>query len=254
MKRCQFESKLAVNNIVNNVWNEESDKMELVELANHFQTDKGTNTGHSHNYAAPYSFIFESFRYQHFSMLEIGLLRGGVEAGASVDRIGSDVPSIRTWLEYFPNADVYGFDLSNFSHINLPRFEFHRGDLGSGDDLDRLAGALPDLKLVIDDGSHASFHQQFAFLKLFHKIVPGGFYVIEDFHWQPPFEKDLPRCHKSRDVFENFTKTGAFDIPFAHPAHLEAVASEIQHIFIHRNDHGGIDTWQTKMVVIQKRL
>ncbi|MBP2548059.1 hypothetical protein J2858_000952 [Neorhizobium galegae] len=227
--------------------------MELVELADHFQTDKGTRTGHAHNYAVFYSFLFESFRHEAFSMLEIGLQRGGVEAGASKDRVGSDVPSIRTWLDYFPKAEIFGFDLSDFSHIHLDRFRFFRGDLGRGEDLDRLAGNLPDLKLLIDDGSHASFHQQFAFLKLFHKVKPGGFYVIEDFHWQPPFETDLPPCHKSAKVFEDFVETGRFDIPFAHPDYLAAVASQIQHVFIHRNNRGGIDSWQTKMVAIQKK-
>lgn len=228
--------------------------MELVDLANHFKTDKGTQTGHAHNYAALYAFLFESIRHQPFSMLEIGLQRGGVEAGASVDRVGSDVPSIRTWLEYFPKAEIYGFDLSNFAHISLPRFQFHRGDLGSAEDLDRLAAALPMLKLAIDDGSHASFHQQLAFLKLFPKVEPGGFYVIEDFHWQPPFEKDLPPCRKSSDVFEAFIETGLLDIPFAHPDYLQSLASQIQHVFVHRNNHGGIDTWQTKMIALQKKL
>ncbi|MDP9837769.1 hypothetical protein J2T09_002526 [Neorhizobium huautlense] len=228
--------------------------MELSELSDYFQTDKGTKTGHAHNYAPLYSFIFESFRHQAFSMLEMGLQRGGVEAGSSVDRIGSDVPSIRVWLDYFPKAEVYGFDLSDFSRISLPRFQFFRGDLGSGRDMDRLAAVLPMLKLVIDDGSHASFHQQFAFLKLFHKVEPGGFYIIEDFHWQPPFEDKLPACHKSAHVFESFLKTGAFDIPFAHPDHLASIASQIQHVFVHRNNRGGINSWQTKMIAIQKKL
>jgi hypothetical protein len=227
---------------------------ELVELADHFQTDKGTKIGHAHNYAAHYAFLFEQFRNHDFTMLEIGLQRGGVEAGASVDRVGSDVPSIRMWLDYFPKARIHGFDLSDFGHIRLDRFQFHRGDLGSIPDLDRLAAALPPLKLIIDDGSHASFHQQLAFLKLFDKVQPGGFYVIEDFHWQPPFENELPACKKSTEVFETFLQTGRFDIPFAHPDYLSAIASQIQNVFVHRNNRGGIDDWRLKMVALQKRL
>lgn len=227
---------------------------ELVELADYYKTDKGTQIGHAHNYATLYSFLFEQFRNQDFSMLEIGLERGGVEAGASVDRVGSDVPSIRMWLDYFPRAKLYGFDLSDFSHIRLDRFEFHRGDLGSIADLDRLSAALPTLKLLIDDGSHASFHQQLAFLKLFDKVEPGGFYVIEDFHWQPPFESSLPPCRKSAEVFETFLKTGKLEIPFAHPDYLSMVASQIQNVYVHRNNRGGINDWHFKMVALQKRL
>lgn len=227
---------------------------ELVELADYYKTDKGTQIGHAHNYASLYSFLFEQFRDQAFSMLEIGLERGGVEAGASVDRVGSDVPSIRMWLNYFPHAKLYGFDLSDFSHIQLDRFEFHRGDLGSIADLDRLGAALPQLKLLIDDGSHASFHQQLAFLKLFDKVEPGGFYVIEDFHWQPPFESALPACKKSAEVFETFLKSGTLDIPFAHPDYLSMIASQIQNVYVHRNNRGGINDWHFKMVALQKRL
>lgn len=227
--------------------------IELLDLANRHMTDKGTDVGHAHNYVSLYSFLFEQFRYQDFSMLEIGLERGGVEAGASVDRMGTDVPSIRMWLEYFPNAKLYGFDLSNFDHIRLDRFQFHRGDLGDVNDLDRLRDALPPMKLIIDDGSHASFHQQLAFLKLFEKVEPGGYYVIEDFHWQPPFESMLPACQKSARVFEGFLQTGKLDIPFAHPSYLSRVAAQIHNVFVHRNNRGGINDWQFKMVALQKR-
>ena len=227
--------------------------MELVELADLFLTDKGTLSGHAHNYAPLYAFLCEQFRGKAFSMLEIGLQRGGVEAGASVDRVGTDIPSIRMWQAYFPYADIHGFDLSDFSNIVLDRFHFHRGDLSSGGDLDRLASNLPMLKLVIDDGSHASFHQQFAFLKLFHKVEPGGLYFIEDFHWQPPFENLLQPCRKSSHVFQEFIETGKLDIPFAHPAFLEKIVSQIQNVFVHRNNRGGIDMWQMKMIAIQKR-
>lgn len=227
--------------------------IELLELANTHKTDKGTEIGHAHNYAVFYAFMFEQFRDQAFDMLEIGLERGGVEAGASVDRVGSDVPSIRMWLDYFPRARIYGFDLSNFDHIRLDRFQFHRGDLGNVADLDRLRDALPRLKLIIDDGSHASFHQQLAFLKLFEKVEPGGYYVIEDFHWQPPFESMLPACHKTARVFEDFLRTGTFDIPFAHPDYLKRVAGQVGNVFVHRNNRGGINDWQFKMVAVQKR-
>ncbi|GGF78313.1 hypothetical protein GCM10007301_42880 [Azorhizobium oxalatiphilum] len=228
--------------------------VDLVELADHYKTDKGSREGHAHNYTTLYSFLFEQFRNEEFTMLEIGLERGGVEAGASVDRRGSDVPSIRTWLDYFPKASIHGFDLSNFSHIKLDRFQFHRGDLGSVADLDRLAATLPQLKLAIDDGSHASFHQQLAFLKLFDKVQPGGFYVIEDFHWQPPFENALPPCRKTAEVFEIFLRTGVFDIPFAHPDYLAAIAAQIQNVFVHRSNKGGVNDWHFKMVALQKRL
>ena len=101
----------------------------LTQLANRFGTDKGSVIGHSHDYAKLYSFLFEQFRNQVFSMLEIGLLRGGVEDGRSAERHVYDAPSIRMWLEFFPRAAVFGFDISDFSHLVLERFRFFKGNL-----------------------------------------------------------------------------------------------------------------------------
>lgn len=227
--------------------------VDLTLLANKYRSDKGTQEGHAHHYTQLYSFVFEQFRAEKFSMLEIGLLRGGVEAGAGVDRVAHDVPSIRMWLDFFPQAHVYGFDLSDFSSISLERFTFLRGDLSSPRNMIDLSDGLPPLRIIVDDGSHASFHQQLALTTLFDKIEPGGFYVIEDFHWQPPFEKDLPPCRKSSEIFEEYLQTGVFRIDFVPAAASEALSSRFGHVFIHRNNRGGISDWRMKMVAIQKK-
>ncbi len=224
----------------------------LTALANRFGTDKGTREGHAHDYTRLYSFLFEQFRTERFDMLEIGLHRGGIEGGGTIDRVVHDVPSIRMWLDYFPNAFCYGFDLSDFSTVVLDRFQFIRGNLSSAQELDALAARLPPLRLLVDDGSHASFHQQLAFTRLFDSVAPGGFYVIEDFHWQPGFESSLPPCRKTADVFEDFLKTGVLDIPFATPAWRREAIGKIRNVFVHRDDRGGVQSWCMKMVAIQK--
>jgi hypothetical protein len=224
----------------------------LTSLANTFGTDKGNTVGHAHGYAQLYSFLFEQFRREQFSMLEIGLLRGGIEAGADVDRIARQAPSVHMWLEFFPRCHCYGFDLSDFSSVAKDRFTFIRGNLSSSEDLDALAARLPPLRLLLDDGSHASFHQQLALLKLFDKVESGGFYVIEDFHWQPPFESELPACQKSADVFENFLTSGELKIDFAPSELTAAIAAQIRNVFVHRNHTGGVNQWTLKMIALQK--
>jgi hypothetical protein len=224
----------------------------LTALANRFGTDKGTQEGHAHDYTRLYSFLFEQFRMKSFHMLEIGLHRGGIEGGGTVGRVVHDVPSIRMWLDYFPRAFCYGFDLSDFTGVKLDRFEFIRGNLSSVTELDSLAARLLPLRLLVDDGSHASFHQQLAFTRLFDSVEPGGFYVIEDFHWQPSFETTLPACRKTAEVFEEYLQTGVLDIPFATPGWREAVGGKIRNVFVHRDDRGGVDRWCMKMVAIQK--
>lgn len=225
----------------------------LTLLANKYRSDKGTEEGHAHNYTQLYSFLFEQFRTETFSMLEIGLLRGGVEAGAGVDRIAREAPSVRMWLDFFPNAHVFGFDLSDFSSVALDRFTFYRGDLSSPRDMIDLSDRLPPLRVIVDDGSHASFHQQLALVTLFDKVEPGGYYVIEDFHWQPPFETALPACRKSAVLIEDFLRTGELRIDFLAPDDCRRLASQFGKIFVHRNNRGGIDDWRLKMVVIEKK-
>ena len=109
------------------------------------------------------------------------------------------------WLKYFLNANIYGFDISDFSHMRNPRFTFFQGDAGSEADLLHLAQAAPSYEVVIDDASHASYHQQLAFKTLFPKISPGGLYVIEDLQWQSPFfENSLPYVPKTAEFFIGF--------------------------------------------------
>lgn len=64
---------------------------------------------------------------------------------------------------------------------------------------------MPPLRIVIDDASHASRHQQDAFLNLFPIVEPGGLYVIEDLDWQPPaYER------KNRDFSTTAHLLGAY--------------------------------------------
>lgn len=68
-----------------------------------------------------------------------------------------------------------------------------RGDQGSVDDLDRLLAAVPALDVIIDDGSHAAWHQRLTLETLFPALNDGGFYFIEDLHAHPvAIEAELP--------------------------------------------------------------
>ena len=109
------------------------------------------------------------------------------------------------WLEYFDNAHIYGFDISDFSHMKHDRFTFVRGDAGSDIDMKRLAKSASGFDVIIDDGSHASYHQQLAFKYLFPRLRPGGTYIIEDLQWQSPaYEGTLMPVPKTRDFMISF--------------------------------------------------
>jgi hypothetical protein len=68
------------------------------------------------------------------------------------------------------------------------------------------------IDILIDDGSHASHHQQFALGQLFCTLSSGGIYTIEDMHWT---NIDLERAGvpKTRDILRRFLVTGTIESP-----------------------------------------
>lgn len=57
--------------------------------------------------------------------------------GGDVDRVVRTAPSVDMWLKFFPEAQVRGFDISDFSGVEHPRFTFVRGDSGVASDLEK---------------------------------------------------------------------------------------------------------------------
>src|SRR6266851_981451 len=176
----------------------------LTALADRYRSDKGTAVGPAHHYTFLYDLLFADARDQSINLLEIGLAVGGPELGHSADRFAIS-PSVLMWLSYFSRANIFGFDITDFSHMKHPRFEFTRGDCGSTEDLQAILRMSSHFDIIIDDASHASYHQQNTFKELFKSLHPGGFYIIEDLHWQSPFFEDsLPVVPKTWEFFYDF--------------------------------------------------
>jgi len=155
----------------------------LTDLADRYGSDKGSK---KHRYTELYHMLFHPYRGRKITFLEMGLLIGGPEHGITADRETTDLPSIRMWLDYFPKANVHGLDVSDFAWFKHERFTFHRCDMDDRAAIRAaIAGVRPTPTIVIDDASHASHHQQNAFLEIFPKLESGGLYVIEDLRWQP---------------------------------------------------------------------
>lgn len=178
----------------------------LTDLADRYGSDKGAA---KHRYTELYQMLFQPFRTRAIDFLEMGLQIGGPEHGMSEDRATTDLPSVRMWLDYFPKARIHGLDVSDFSWFAHDRFRFLRCDMDERANIEAAAAALPRLDIAIDDASHASHHQQFAFLTLFPKIAPGGLYVIEDLRWQPgAYER--AGITKTAELFRSFSETRVF--------------------------------------------
>jgi hypothetical protein len=183
--------------------------MSLTQFANEFKTDKGTATGNSHAYTCLYDMLFSGMRELPIKLMEIGLSAGGPELGGSPERAVADAPSLRLWHRYFPKAQIYGVDISDFSQFQADYFTFYRTDCGDRDALARVARAAPPCDIIIDDGSHASYHQQLTFGYLFSLVKSGGLYIIEDMDWQPSeYERTLPKVPKTTALLTGFIESG----------------------------------------------
>ena len=127
-----------------------------------------------HEFCEFYESFFAPVRLDVKSVLEIGVADGA---------------SIRGWLDYFPNAQVYGLDAPRDAvgrygdSANWPvgsgRFLAFIGDQANRGDLGRLVEHGP-WDIVIDDGGHTMEQQQVSLGVLFpHTRM---FYVVEDLH------------------------------------------------------------------------
>ena len=181
----------------------------------------------------------------------MGLLVGGLEYGIGKDRKTSDLPSIRMWLEYFSEAEIVGLDISDFSWFNHPRFSFLRCDMDQREHIASTFTGQADFDIIVDDASHASHHQQFAFLELFRKLKSGGLYIIEDLRWQPEVY-ERKNFTKSADLFQSYL----IDRKFAHTAEsianeFNALSEQMSGVFIHQVKY--VKSRKDQVVVIHKR-
>jgi len=203
---------------------------ELVDLFNAAGSDKGTQRGVGpgavpHCYAVHYFELFRELRERPFRLLEIGL-----QSHFCPDHPPTDAPSLRVWRDFFPSAEIYGYDVNDFSVFEQDRTTIVQGDQSSRDDLERfLSEHDVEFGLVIDDGSHASSHQQISLGSLFRRVEPGGLYVIEDLHWQPFSETPT-----TLEILREFVECGQMRSPFLRQDEARYLEGAIDHIEIQR--------------------
>lgn len=180
--------------------------LNLTDMADAYGSDKGST---KHRYTELYQMLFQPHRDRAINFLEMGLQIGGPEHGKSEDRETTDLPSIRMWLEYFSKAQITGLDISDFSWFEDARFNYVHCDMDKRENIVAATKDLSEFDIIIDDASHASHHQQYAFIELFSKLKSGGLYIIEDLRWQPePYER--PGITKTADFIQGYLKSGVF--------------------------------------------
>ena len=139
-----------------------ADQNMFAQLGRKYTTDKILRHG--------YHRFYPRFIDHYMSTTGGGMLEIGVDKSHSLNM----------WLEYFPNAFIYGMDKSS-SSVGM-RYEIYQGDQSKLEDLHSVVEQLRHpLFLIVDDGSHYPDHQILGFNYLFnHALLPGGTYIIED--------------------------------------------------------------------------
>ena len=141
----------------------------LTDLFNQYKCDKAAK----HHYDVPYHNLFRAKRQRKLKILEVGVYKGD---------------STRAWLEYFPNADLYGID--TFQRVSIegtglsdnPRVHLLQGDSTNPVIASSIATAWPDVlfDLIIDDGLHTPLANTVTLAHLWPFVKDGGTYVVED--------------------------------------------------------------------------
>lgn len=156
-------------------------------LATKYGTDKKST---DHCYTPIYEHYLREIRHGVKSMLEVGV---------------NDARSIKMWEDYFPNAIIYGVDMS----IVAPVFPLKGSTVIyeiSQEDSNRLTETFRDKRLdvVVDDASHDQDKTLKTFNTLMPLIVSGGHYFIEDLPWIF-VSKISDWLYQNRSYFGNMT-------------------------------------------------
>jgi hypothetical protein len=157
------------------------------------------------------------------------------------------------WRQYFEVGHIFGFDVDDFSSATVKGCTIIRGDMSVKDDLARLVSCVGrPIDILIDDGSHASHHQQIALATLFSKLSPGGIYAIEDLHWKNvSLERD--GAYKTRDILRRFFLTGKIESPYMSEAERGYLEENIKTLTLFDSLTSAQDDFTDALAILVKK-
>jgi len=169
-------------------------------------TDKSSCVGKAWDYLRHYEAALKDLQHEKINLIEIGVQNGN---------------STRVWKWFFSQANIIGIDINPAcARWAQDRVKIEIGSQTDGKFLDRVCHDHPPT-VIIDDGSHMSEHIIFTFERAFPQLLPGGYYIIEDFGGQPippaksktpdaaSYFLELARCCHGGQLFKSnqkFTK------------------------------------------------
>ncbi|MEW7858183.1 hypothetical protein AB2M95_19905 [Pseudomonas chlororaphis] len=125
-----------------------------------------------HNYHPFYATHFFDYVGRPFKLLEIGVGGEGREVGGA---------SLKLWSEAFPLAEIYALDIYDKSVLDADKVKTFIVDQGDAVALNEFVEKHGPFDIIIDDGSHKRADQLTSLFTLISSVVPGGYYVLEDY-------------------------------------------------------------------------
>jgi hypothetical protein len=149
-----------------------TDELRLEERLKLAGEEFGCDKVSPHGYHVYYANHLEVYQSRDFKLLEIGIGGEGRELGGA---------SLKMWEKVFDKADIYGLDIYPKSELDASRIKTFIVDQGDPVALNEFASRYGPFDVVIDDGSHLRADQLTSLFNLMAHIVPGGYYVMEDY-------------------------------------------------------------------------
>ena len=135
----------------------------LKEIGLKYKTDKATE----HQYCDFYEQHLSHLRFDKIKLLEIGIYKN---------------QSLMMWKEYFPNAEIHGIDIVDYTGNMIEGVHYHCFNVENIADITRFSQQHSDWDIIIDDGGHTMKQQQFAFKYLWKSLKSSGIFIMEDLH------------------------------------------------------------------------
>ena len=136
-------------------------------------------------YTEVYDLVFDCIRSKVKNLLEIGI--GTLDPSCPSSFVGNPSlyphyrpgGSLRAWRDYFPNSFVEGIDIGKDCLFEEDRIKTFIAD-SQDTELCNTIFENKTYDIIIDDGLHTAIGQLRTLRNFFHKVIDGGYYIIED--------------------------------------------------------------------------
>lgn len=209
--------------------------MTLSEISEKNTTDKRIL---EHNYVQFYEKYFEPIRDKNLKILEIGIYRPAPNSGRLVGA------SLKTWYDYFPKAEIYGVDLTDFTDVENDRIktticnQAYREDKEDYPGLESVIKKFGgDFDIIIDDGGHTMEQQLVTLGYMFKYLKPNGIFIVEDLHtsyFAPQAYNKTNTKNTALNVLQEFHRNGKIYSEFMTEEEINYLNNHIKKCEIHK--------------------